>query len=100
MRERRATGARSLCDRGQVYSGAGRAHLNHGAWSNDVPGLGIVQLGDKTGRNNGANGRYTIEVENNGLNAAATRSYTLRCHSSSGHTSGDLLRWNEPVVRF
>lgn len=100
MRERRATGARSLCDRGQVYSGAGRAHLNHGAWSNDIPGFGIVHLGDKTNRNNGANDRYTIKVDSNGLNAAATRAYTPRCQSGSGHTSADLLRWHEPVVRF
>ena len=81
----------------RLLAGDGQTVL---AGGNDTPGFGTVYLGDKTDRNNGANGRYTIEVESNGQNAAATRPYILRCHSGSGQTSGDLLRWHEPVVRF
>ena len=62
-------------------------------WSN-------VYLGDKTDRNDGANGRYTIEVEDAETNSAALRSYNLHCQSGSGHTLGDIIRYQESVDRF
>ena len=57
------------------------------AGGNDIQGFGVVYLGDKTDRGNGAN-------------TSVDRPYSLRCHSGSGHSSGDLVRYNEPVLRF
>lgn len=70
------------------------------AGGNDIQGFGPIYLGDKADQGNGGNTRYTIEVESNGQNPLATRPYTLRCHSGSGHTSGDMIRFNEPIIRF
>ena len=57
-------------------------------------------LGDKTDRNDGSNTRYTIEVESNGSNTGAVRSYKLHCQSGSGHSLGDLIRYKEVIDRF
>lgn len=57
-------------------------------------------LGDKNDRNGGANTRYTIEVESNGQNTGAVRSYKLHCQSGSGHSLGDIIRYKETVNRF
>ena len=70
------------------------------AGGDNVTGFGATYLGDKTDRNFGSNTRYTIEVENNGLNIAAARPYTLHCQSGSGHSQGDLIRDNEQALRF
>ena len=66
----------------------------------DQQGFGEVYLGDKQDRNDGANTRYTIEVENNGLNFSAARPYYLRCRSGSGHSGGDMVRYQESADRF
>ncbi len=65
-----------------------------------VTGWSDFYLGDKTTRNNGANTRYTIEVESNGSNTGSTRPYKLHCQSGSGHTLGDIIRYKEAVNRF
>ena len=70
------------------------------AGGNDIQGFGPIYLGDKTDLGNGGNTRFTIEVESNGLNPLVNRPYTLRCHTGSGHTSGDMIGFNEPIVRF
>ena len=54
-----------------------------------------IYLGDKTERNNGANGRYTVEVESN-TDSATARPYALHCHSGSGHTLSDAIRVGGP----
>lgn len=62
---------------------------------------GQLYLGDKSNALASLDGRYLIEVESNGQNAAATRSYSLYCTSGSGNTGGlDLTRYQEPVDRF
>ena len=69
------------------------------AGGNDVTGFNSVYLGDKAQRNSGANTRYTIEVE---LTAASTtaKPYKLHCISGSGHSDGDILRYQEAIDRF
>jgi hypothetical protein len=52
-------------------------------------------LGDKTEKNSGANGRYTLEVETDASSASA-RQYALHCHSGSGHSLGDVIRTGGP----
>ena len=63
-------------------------------------GFGEVYLGDKADRNNGANTRYAIQVESNGSNEGANRPYKLHCQSGSGHTLGDLVRYQQPGNQF
>ena len=63
-------------------------------------GWGDFYLGDKNDRNGGSNTRYTIEVESNGQNTGAVRSYKLHCQSGSGHSLGDIIRYKETVNRF
>ena len=63
-------------------------------------GWGDFYLGDKNDRNGGSNTRYTIEVESNGQNTGAVRSYKLHCRSGSGHSLGDIIRYKETVNRF
>jgi hypothetical protein len=67
--------------------------LNTIAGGAGAQGFARVYLGDKTERNNGANARYTIEVGSTAANTAA-RPYRLRCQSGSGHTLGDIIRFN------
>lgn len=67
-------------------------YLNVLAGGNNITGFGKVYLGDKTDRNNGANARFTIEVESSEVNVAAIRPYRLHCQSGSGHTLGDIIR--------
>jgi hypothetical protein len=57
-----------------------------------------VFLGDKPRHGGGANTRYQVEVESNGLNTAASRPYRLHCYSGSGHTRGELLRKELPTA--
>jgi hypothetical protein len=57
-----------------------------------------VFLGDKPSHGGGANTRYQVEVESNGLNTAASRPYRLHCYSGSGHTRGELLRKELPTA--
>jgi hypothetical protein len=71
-----------------------------GAGGDNATGFGEVYLGDKTDRNGGANTRYTIEVESNTTNTAANKPYLLRCQSGSGHTMGDVVRYQEAIDRF
>lgn len=59
-----------------------------------IQGFSRFYLGDKTDRNNGTNARYTIEVESSTLNTAAVRPYKLHCQSGSGHTLGDMVKFN------
>ena len=72
------------------------------AGGDNVIGFGEVYLGDKTDRNNGANGRYTIEVESTGtgLNINTQRAYGIHCQSGSGHTVADMVRYHDAVTRF
>ena len=58
-----------------------------------VQGFGRLYLGDKTERNNGTNARYIVEVGSSTPTTAA-RPYRLRCRSGSGHTLGDIVRFN------
>ena len=67
--------------------------LNNIAGGAGAQGFARVYLGDKTERNNGANARYTIEVGSTAANTAA-RPYRLHCQSGSGHTLGDIIRFN------
>jgi hypothetical protein len=80
---------RMLDQDGQVLVGG----ANQTGWSD-------FYLGDKNDRNGGANTRYTIEVESNGQNTGAVRSYKLHCKSGSGHSLGDIIRYKEAVNRF
>lgn len=59
-----------------------------------VQGFSRIYLGDKTDRNNGTNARYTIEVESSTVNMTAVRPYKLHCQSGSGHTLGDIVKFN------
>ena len=70
------------------------------AGGNNVTGWSEVYLGDKTTRNSGANSRYTIEVEDSQVNTASLRAYKLHCQSGSGHTLGDIIRYQEATGRF
>ena len=72
-------------------------YLNTLAGGAGVQGFGRFYLGDKTDRNNGTNGRYTIEVESSTVNTAAVRPYKLHCQSGSGHTLGDIVKFNIPA---
>jgi hypothetical protein len=65
------------------------------AGGNGIVAFEDVYLGDKTDRNNGANGRYTLEVESD-TNSAAPRVYALHCHTGSGHSLGDIIRSGGP----
>lgn len=68
--------------------------LTNIAGGNDAQGFSRIYLGDKTERNNGTNARYTIEVEDTGTNTTAVRPYKLHCQSGSGHTLGDIVKFN------
>jgi hypothetical protein len=70
------------------------------AGGNGVTGWGEVYLGDKTKRNNGSNTRYRIEVEDADQGASGARPYRLHCQSGSGHTMGDIIRYQEAIDRF
>ena len=63
------------------------------AGGNNITGFPEVYLGDKTDRNGGSNTRYRIEVEDSGVNTGALRAYKLHCQSGSGHTLGDLIKY-------
>jgi hypothetical protein len=63
-------------------------------------GFGKTFLGDKGDRNAGANTRYLIQVESNGVNTAGTRPYGLHCESGSGHGYGDMVVYRENANRF
>lgn len=66
------------------------------AGGNDVAGFQPIYLGDKGDRDNGANSRYTIEVESGEVNTASERPYQLHCRSGSGHGLGELVRTGGP----
>ena len=70
------------------------------AGGNNLQGWGKVYLGEKEDRNEGANSRYTIEVQSNGQNTGNARPYELHCQSGSGHTGGDILQYQQAVNRF
>jgi hypothetical protein len=70
------------------------------AGGNNVTGFDSTYLGDKGSRNSGANTRYTLEVESSGVNTAVDRPYKLHCISGSGHTDGDIVRYQEATTRF
>jgi hypothetical protein len=63
---------------------------------------GQLFLGERgTFASAGMDGRYRVEVESNGQNTGAVRSYSLYCTSGSGHTGGyDIVKFQEPVDRF
>jgi hypothetical protein len=63
-------------------------------------GFGKTFLGNKADRNAGANTRYLIQVESNGLNTGGSRPYWLHCESGSGHGYGDLIVYRENANRF
>jgi hypothetical protein len=70
------------------------------AGGNGATGFGEVFLGDKQDRNDGANTRYTLQVESSGVNTTAIRPYRLRCQSGSGHTLGDITRYHAAGTSF
>jgi hypothetical protein len=70
------------------------------AGGNNATGFAEVYLGDKQDRNDGANTRYTLQVESSGLNALVARPYRLHCQSGSGHTLGDIIRYQSAGVSF
>jgi hypothetical protein len=70
------------------------------AGGNMALGFGEVYLGDKGDRNDGANTRYLLEVESNGLNLTNERPYALHCQSGSGHSLGDMVRVNTAGTTF
>ena len=70
------------------------------AGGNGVVWLGGLQLGDKMARGNGANARYFLQVERSGDNAGAPVAYEIGCDSGSGHTPGDLVRYQVPLDQF
>ena len=72
-------------------------YLNTLAGGANIQGFSRIYMGDKTDRNNGANARYTIEVESTAVNTAAVRPYKLHCQSGSGHTLGDIVKFNTPT---
>jgi hypothetical protein len=63
------------------------------AGGNGLTGWNEIYLGDKTDRNGGSNTRYRIEVEDSEVNTGVARNYKLHCRSGSGHTLGDLVRY-------
>jgi hypothetical protein len=67
------------------------------AGGNNVTGFSPIYLGDKYQRNDGSNTRYRIEVQDNGSNSGAVRSYKLHCQSGSGQTMGDLIKYHDTV---
>ena len=69
------------------------------AGGNNSVGWGDVYLGDKGDYNLGADGRYTIEVEDAGT-FGSTRAYKIRCRSGSGSTLGEIIRYRELEDRF
>jgi hypothetical protein len=70
------------------------------AGGNGATSFGEVFLGDKQDRNDGANTRYTLQVESSGVNTTAARPYRLRCQSGSGHTLGDITRYHAAGTSF
>lgn len=74
------------------------------AGGNNSVGWGFVYLGnDKGDYNTGADGRYTIEVEDNqdlGGAIPSVRSYSIKCESGSGGTLGEIVRYQDAVDRF
>ena len=65
------------------------------AGGNGIMAFEDLFLGDKTERNSGANGRYTLEVESD-TDSVTPRTYALHCHSGSGHSLGDVIRSGGP----
>ena len=80
---------RLLDDAGNVMAGG-----------NNVIEFLPIYLGDKAERDNGSNTRYTIEVESSDVNAGVARPYFLHCLSGSGHSDGDIVRYNLPGTKF
>ena len=70
------------------------------AGGNGETGFHGLQLVDKEQRGGGANTRYYLQVERSGLVASGTLAYRLACASGSGHTPGDLIRYQAPVDQF
>ena len=79
---------RMLNDKGAVIAGG-----------NGVIGFQSHYLGDKNDVGDGANTRYTIEVES-AFASAALRDYGLHCESGNGHTRGDMIRYHDAVDLF
>jgi hypothetical protein len=66
---------------------------------NDIIGFQTRYLGDKNDVGDGANTRYTIEVES-AVPSAVLRDYGLHCESGNGHTRGDMIRYHDAVDLF
>ena len=90
----------SVLDEAGKQIGRNNLILTTIAGGNNILGFGEVYLGDKTDRNAGANTRYSIQVESNGQNEGEERPYRLHCQSSSGHSLGDIVRYNTPGATF
>jgi hypothetical protein len=80
-----------------------RVQDDDGTWrtvagGNNVAHFESVYLGDKPRQGAGANTRYQLEVESNGLNEGLNRAYVLACLSGSGSTRGELLRKGLPTT--
>jgi hypothetical protein len=93
------TGARLTAAAGLEIRAFGPEHVES-AGGDGQTGTGLIFLGDKADHN-GFNNRYTIEVESNEQNTAATRPYSLYCASGSGNTFGyDIIEYQKAIDRF
>ncbi|OGT59800.1 MAG: hypothetical protein A3E01_14665 [Gammaproteobacteria bacterium RIFCSPHIGHO2_12_FULL_63_22] len=89
-----ATGVRALRTYGLELRLVASDGLTVLAGGNDVEGFAPIYLGDKGDRDNGANTRYTLQVESNENNIGSARPYQVFCRSGSGHSLGELLLTN------
>jgi hypothetical protein len=95
-----ATGVEALDSHGLEMRLMGQNGIESIAGGTNETSFGDVYLGDKHERGAGLNTRYIIAVENNGQNTGAVRPYRIRCTSGSGHTQGDIVRYQAPVDHF
>ena len=70
------------------------------AGGDGVAGFGQVFMGDKESRGQGFNTRYAIQVENTKPPGGTYVAYSVECESGSGHTPGDLTRYQAPLDEF
>ena len=66
-----------------------------------VVGWDRIYLGDKRERAEGFNTQYFVQVEDNAaMGPLGTVDYGLRCWSGSGHTRGDMVRYQRAANDF
>ena len=70
------------------------------AGGDGVVGFRDLQSGDKLARGRGSNARYFLQVERSGDLSDQEIAYAIICESGSGHTPGDLVRYQVPLDQF